>query len=429
MVDSAVYRGIGILGIVEYVVILILALLSAYGARSKKAKCAFVLMGMFAIFELPRYCAFLRYGNYTTVASITYACHLISSMLFFMCFSFISLLLDDVLSFTSPSHTHETVCGMIWRLIFEKKILFAANVTFAVFVFAAIEVIVTAPSLSNGLTTSYFEIYLFIEGFYNLLYSTFIIYSAIEVRNRLKRMAISGTSKSLAGASSFLNLILMVARKLVAVAVSSGIASAIRIAMVLMEYGIYDGHFGHIKAWFPRNGKLLIELFVVYLIIGMHIGWLWFLFSDIIPSGLPCFTFIYVFGIGTNVVNRKQIAAAAKSFEAAIEVEMNVSRPTEEYIEPLEEIENPITAVGSKSRPVSSCRSGNSRPVSLTRYGMDNNNHTNDINNSNNNNNYGNHSSHHGNHIHGARNSFNAPMDGISEEYEEEERVGDPYQV
>ena len=153
---------------------------------------------------------------------------------------------------------------MIWRLIFEKKILFMANITYCVFVFAAIDVIVTAATLQTGLTTSYFEIYLFIEGIYNFLYSTFIIYSAIEVRNRLKRMAISGTSKSLAGASSFLNLILMVARKLVAVAVSSGIASAIRIAMVLMEFGIYDGHFGHVKAWFPRNGMYILYRNIVH---------------------------------------------------------------------------------------------------------------------------------------------------------------------
>ena len=76
------------------------------------------------------------------------------------------------------------------------------------------------------------------------------------------------------------------------------------------------------------------------------------------------------------MVNRKQIAAAAKTFHEAIEVEMNQhqARPTEEF-EPQEaetEVENPMA--GGRSRPVSSFRHEvtptPSRPVSTGRTGM-----------------------------------------------------------
>lgn len=200
---------IGSIGIAEFSLVVIFGLISFKFAKNHYVRMCFASMVISATLELPRYISLVVLRAYNSLP--TYACHVLSTIFLYWTLSFLSVALEDALSFSGAhrqSRTAERVQRMaatqfstVDRLVGRaaellrnssllQRILTGFNFVFDTMDITCAICLLTYRSFDASRSSTIFVVYSFVDAIFYVVLTLFIYWHASKLRKTLVEFAI-----------------------------------------------------------------------------------------------------------------------------------------------------------------------------------------------------------------------------------------------
>jgi hypothetical protein len=257
----------GLFGACLFMLLAMINLHALYNSpKNKLTRYFFILMLLMSLLEIPRYLNLAMYRAYDS--RFFYSIHMLASLLFFAAFSIVCIQWTGLLKL-----------GSLLSVLYSMRGLLIANTAFGICDIVGIILCGVAPSLHEYFRSYGYEVYVFIDTFKNLFYSSFLSFYGLKLIMKLYRYRAIEVKENLFSrepTEHFSSAFGAALKRLTSVLVIATLCFILRVTMLILKSAALHSSFHVSSPGFP--------LF----------GFLWFTCSDFIPRCVPSFAFVYL---------------------------------------------------------------------------------------------------------------------------------------